>query len=279
VIVLNLTLPPLLAIFLGAAVFSNVSLPAQPASAVAAFWLNNTPIPCWVLQDRLYVLQNGEPAYVEYVPQFLNASGTYSISISAPDGAVVAIPPGIIAELSPNNYTLISINRTGLYIFIKANNISIIFYPAKIITSKTNRTAAPPTAATSIAQTGSYANTGTSTPTTVATTAASGPSGGAPSAAPIALIAAAIAVAASAALLARRRGDRCGHLGDTDRLILGALEEAGGRMQRAELARRLGLPASTLHKHLHKLSRYGYLRLVSEGGVQRVELLRRCSDG
>jgi uncharacterized membrane protein len=275
VIVLNLTLPPLLAIFLGAAVFSNVSLPAQPASAVAAFWLNNTPIPCWVLQDRLYVLQNGEPAYVEYVPQFLNASGTYSISISAPDGAVVAIPPGIIAELSPNNYTLISINRTGLYIFIKANNISIIFYPAKIITSKTNRTVVPPTVATSIAQTGNNANTGASTPTAVA----SGPSGEAPSAAPIALIAVAIAVAASAALLARRRGDRCSHLGDTDRLILGALEEAGGRMQRAELARRLGLPASTLHKHLHKLSRYGYLRLVSEGGVQRVELLRRCSDG
>ncbi|MGC9169983.1 MAG: helix-turn-helix transcriptional regulator [Thermoproteus sp.] len=272
-IVLNLTLPPLLVIFLGAASLSNISLPARPASAVAAFWLNNTPIPCWVLQDRLYVLQDGEPAYVEYVPQFLNKSGIYSVSINAPDGAVIAIPPGVIAELSPSNYTLISINTTGLYISIKASNISIVFYPAKIVISSINKTAISTTSTTATARTGSSTSTSTSIPIAV-----SSPSGGLPITT-IALVVAAVAIATSIVLIARRRIDRCSDLGDTDKLILRTLEEEGGRMPRAELARRLGLPASTLHKHLHKLSRYGYLRLVSEGGVQRVELLRRCSDG
>jgi uncharacterized membrane protein len=43
-----------------------------------------------------------------------------------------------------------------------------------------------------------------------------------------------------------------------------------------ELQAALGIPKTTLHRHLHKLARYGYVRLVQQGGRQRVELLRKC---
>jgi uncharacterized membrane protein len=58
--------------------------------------------------------------------------------------------------------------------------------------------------------------------------------------------------------------------------ILAELERRGGSMERAALQAALNLPKTTLHRHLHKLARYGFVRLVQAGGGQRVELLRRC---
>lgn len=241
-ILLNLTLPPLLYIYLGPAIFSNISLPASPMSSVAAFWNNGTPIPCWVLQDRLYVLQDGLPSYVVYVPYFINKSGVYVLSINASGGVVVVIPPGVVAEVS-SRYALLGINKTGIYIYVNASNTTISFAPA-MLTFRNSSTARI-----------AYSSLGVATASV-----------------------AAIAAIAAAILIKRRRG-RCEGLGATDMLILKAIEERGGIAARSELARELGLSASTLHKHLHKLARYGYVKLVTEGGSQRVELLRRCSGG
>jgi uncharacterized membrane protein len=96
---------------------------------------------------------------------------------------------------------------------------------------------------------------------------------------PEALVAAAVAaVGAGAAvyLLRRGRGGGCGDLNETDLAILAELERRGGSLERAALQAALNLPKTTLHRHLHKLARYGYVRLVQAGGGQRVELLRRC---
>ncbi len=247
-ILLNLTLPPLLYIYLGPAILSNISLPAQPMSPIAAFWDNNTPIPCWVLQDRLYVLQDGAPSYVMYVPRFENNSGTYVLSINASGGAVVIIPPGVVAGLS-SRYTLLGINRTGIYVYINASNVTISFSPAVLAVQNSEMTTQQISRKNDVLV--------------------------------IAFLASAAAVLLSALIVifARRRKSYCGDLGDTDRLILRKLKEKGGSIARSELARELKLPASTLHKHLHKLARYGYIKLVIENGVQRVELLRECSDG
>ncbi|MEZ0249050.1 MAG: winged helix-turn-helix transcriptional regulator [Thermoproteus sp.] len=263
-ILLNLTIPPLVYILLGPAVFSNLSLPVQPSSAVAAFWPNGTSIPCWVLQDRLYVLQDNLPAYVEYVPQFSNRSGVYSLTVNASDGLMLVIPPGILADIYPTNYTLININKTGLYVYIKSKYVSISFLPISIVFTTTT---------TALKSTTPLTTNNTTAPSTTSVTNASNPLGY------VAIVVAVVILIALASLLSLRRRDTCGDLGDTDRLILRELESRGGKAPRSELARSLGLPPSTLHKHLHKLSRYGYVRLVSEGGTQKVELVRRCSDG
>ncbi|MEL9991105.1 MAG: Fis family transcriptional regulator [Thermoproteus sp.] len=221
-ILLNLTIPPLVYILLGPAVFSNLSLPVQPSSAVAAFWANGTPIPCWVLQDRLYVLQDNLSAYVEYIPQFSNTSGVYSLTVDASEGLVLVIPPGILADIYPINYTIININKTGLYVYIKSKYVSISFSPISITLTTTLRNITP-------------SATNSTSPST-SMTGAMGLLGY------IAIAASAVVIIALASFLLLRQRETCEGLGDTDRLILRELESRGGNAPRSELARSLGLP-------------------------------------
>lgn len=274
-LLINLTIPPLIILYLAPSILSNASLPAPPLSQVAAYMPNGTPIPSWVVGNRLYVLQDGEPAIVEYVPQYTNASGVLAISVEATGGAIAVAPPGImIYEISPPNYSIIAVNKSGLYIAIKTRNATIKYAPIAItISSATSTTAVATTATTSMRT--------TSMPGTPTTSTRSATSAALPIAIANYVYAAVAAAAATAAIyflavrLSSRRED-CMSLGDTDLYILRTLDKLGGRAARPALAQALGLPASTLHKHLHKLSRYGYIRLVTEGGVQKIELLKKC---
>ncbi|WP_052883179.1 helix-turn-helix transcriptional regulator [Thermoproteus tenax] len=259
-ILLNLTIPPLLIIYLGASVLSNLSLPAPPMSQVAAFWLNGTPIPSWVVGNRLYVLQLGQPAYVEYVPQYYNSTGLYELALNATAGAVIMAPPGIIVDVEPENYSVIAINRSGLFIYIKAPRVKLNFSLIAIVTTSTTTkgsVVAPP-------------------PTTSQQSVTSSTTRGGNAASLIPYAVGLVVVAAILSLLLLRRRRDCVGLGETDLKILRALQDGGGRVKRSELGQRLGLPASTLHKHLHKLSRMGYVRLVTEQDGQRVELVKKC---
>ncbi|MEZ0318778.1 MAG: helix-turn-helix domain-containing protein, partial [Pyrobaculum sp.] len=87
-----------------------------------------------------------------------------------------------------------------------------------------------------------------------------------------------VAAAIAAALLLRKRGTSgdCADLNEIDLAIIRALHERGGAADRTELQDSLSLPKTTLHRHLHKLARYGYVRLVQEGPRQRVELVKSC---
>ena len=64
-------------------------------------------------------------------------------------------------------------------------------------------------------------------------------------------------------------------LDDTDRLILGAIDEHGGSMLQSELLRETGLPKTTLWRHVRKLERLGYIKIVREGRANRLILLRK----
>jgi uncharacterized membrane protein len=277
-LIINLTIPPLIILYLAPTILSNASLPAPPLSQVAAYMPNGTPIPSWVVGGRLYVLQDGEPAVVEYVPQYTNTSGVLALSVEAAGGAVAVAPPGImIYDISPPNYSIVAVNKSGLYIAIRASNATIKYAPIAITISSTatsSTTTAAATTATAPAKT-------TSAPSTTAASSSSATSAALPVAIAYYVYAAVAAAAATAAIyflaarLSSRRED-CAGLSDTDLYILRALDKLGGRAARPALAQALGLPASTLHKHLHKLSRYGYIRLVAESGVQKVELLKKC---
>lgn len=280
-LVLNLTLPPLLVIYLAPALFANVSLPAQPASAVAAFLPNGTPIPCWVIQNRLYVLQLGYSSVIKYVPNYINTNNELIISINASSGAVIVVPPGVmVVDVKPKNYTILSINRSGLYLSIKAPNATIKYgaiMPVTLTMNSTTTWTSPPTSTAPTSPTMASSAPATTTPTaSPSTPAATSSTASEGLALWTYLLATGAVVTAVVIYLALRRGGDCGGLGETDLLIIKTLDRMGGAATRPALAQTLGLPASTLHKHLHKLSRYGYVRLVTEGGAQRVELLKRC---
>ncbi|MGC9169731.1 MAG: helix-turn-helix transcriptional regulator [Thermoproteus sp.] len=150
-IVLNLTIPPLLFIMLAPAAFSNVSMPAPNASAVAAFSTNGTPLPALAYSGRVYVLQDWAPAYVEYVPAYANSSGVYSVSLSLDQGAVVVVPPGIMPQDISGAYKVLAVNKTGTYIEIGPGPITISYYAIRLSLAPaapaTSTSAAPYTSA------------------------------------------------------------------------------------------------------------------------------------
>jgi len=284
-ILLNLTAPPLLMLLLPAAMLGNYTLPALPASDVAAFGPAGDPLPTWVINGTLYILQGGDPAIAIYVPRFENSSGVYKVALSYGD-VVIQAPPGVMVEdinPAPRN---VRINKTGLYLYLTGPaTVTYYFFtvtvkptPTPTVTTPTQlpTTTVPPTP---------------TTPTTPPTTPPIMPTPSTPAAQqpPVAsalqleaLVAAAAAAAVGIALavffLRRGSGGRydCGDLNETDLTILAELERRGGSVERAALQAALNLPKTTLHRHLHKLARYGFVRLVQAGGGQRVELLRRC---
>jgi len=275
---LNLTAPPVLLLFLSAAVVGNYTLPVPPASEVAAFSLGGAPLPTWVLNGTLYVLQGGEPAVAVYVPRFSNSSGVYSVAVEGP--FVAQAPPGVMVVEARPQPAKVAVNKTGLYLYFDTG--ATIAYQAFTIqpppttsppqtTPTTTISPSPTTASTPPhATTATTPSTPTPSPTSTATPTPTAP-------VEWLLVAVAVAVVAVLAVVfARRRRSGCGDLGDVDLALLKFLESRGGSAERAELQAALNLPKTTLHRHLHKLARYGYVRLVQEGPRQRVELLRKC---
>ena len=69
--------------------------------------------------------------------------------------------------------------------------------------------------------------------------------------------------------------EEAGFLDETDHLILEALEEAGGEMYQSELMRRLGIPKTTLWRHIRRLEVLGYVEVIKEYRRNRIRLLRK----
>ncbi|MEZ0249018.1 MAG: Fis family transcriptional regulator [Thermoproteus sp.] len=194
-IVLNLTIPPLLILLLAPAQLSNISMPAPNASAIAAFTINGTPLPVVAYGGRIYVIQDGAPAYVEYIPAYINSSGVYELALSLDQPAVVVMPPGIMPQNVPQ-YRLIAMNNTGTYIQVGPGDVDISYYAARLSLAPATTSAAPPSTSTqtapSAAQTAPTAPPSVSTQTAFTTTIA-------------AAIAAVIVVIIAVVLIARRK--------------------------------------------------------------------------
>ena len=286
-ILLNLTAPPLLMLLLPAALLGNYTLPAPPASEVAAFGPAGDPLPTWVINGTLYILQGGDPAIAIYVPRFENSSGVYRVVLSYGD-VVIQAPPGVMVESLNPTPRDVKVNKTGLYLYL-TGPATVTYYFFTITTT--------PTAPTPTVTTPTQTPTTTATPTPTATTpitpsttpsvmpTQSTPAPQQPSATPTMplealAVAVAVAVGVGIAVFLLRRGrgggDGCRDLNETDLAILAELERRGGSVERTALQAALNVPKTTLHRHLHKLARYGFVQLVQAGGGQRVELLRRC---
>ncbi len=98
---------------------------------------------------------------------------------------------------------------------------------------------------------------------------------------PLAILGVAGAGAGLYLFLRRRRAagevdlEEAGLLDETDRLILETLEEEGGEMYQSELVRRLGIPKTTLWRHIRRLEVLGYVEVVKEYKRNRVRLLKK----
>jgi len=163
---LNLTAPPLLLLFLPAALVGNYTLPVPPASEVAAFSLGGAPLPTWVLNGTLYVLQGGEPAVAVYVPKFSNSSGVYSVAVEGP--FVAQAPPGVMVVEARPQPARVAVNKTGLYLYFDTG--ATIAYQA--FTIQTTPTASPPptTASPTTPTTTTASSTPPHTPVSTTTT-------------------------------------------------------------------------------------------------------------
>lgn len=64
-------------------------------------------------------------------------------------------------------------------------------------------------------------------------------------------------------------------LDDTDRLIIDTLDKHKGSMLQSEVLRETGLPKTTLWRHVRKLERLGYIRIVREGRANRLILVKK----
>ncbi|HII47798.1 winged helix-turn-helix transcriptional regulator [Pyrobaculum aerophilum] len=282
-ILLNLTAPPLLILLLPAAIVGNYSLPAPPASDVAALTPSGTPLPTWVINGTLYVLQGGDSAIAMYVPRFENASGVYTITLRG-GRVVVQAPPGVMIEdISPRPERVV-VNKTGLYLYL-TGDVKVTYYFFTVTVTPPRPPPSPTTPPPTSPPTTATPTPSPSPPPTATPTQPQSPTVATPSASPQQgqalgtelLIAAALVAAITAVLLLRKRGrGNCADLNETDQAIIKALIDRGGVADRSDLQEALGLPKTTLHRHLHKLAKYGYIKLEQLGGRQRVELLRKC---
>ena len=68
-------------------------------------------------------------------------------------------------------------------------------------------------------------------------------------------------------------------LDETDRLVLRALERAGGSTTQSRLQTLTGLPKTSLWRRVRRLEQWGYVRVVKEGKVNRVILERPLEEG
>ncbi|MEM3921946.1 MAG: winged helix-turn-helix transcriptional regulator [Nitrososphaerota archaeon] len=262
--------------------------------------LNEVRLPAEPIPETIEVKVGGEYAVAIYENQSLyffspiagEAEITYLVNVSARDSIFsfsivyenltrLRVPPQIILLAVPRNIEKMEYAEGDLV---------IEFYGPEVIeyAVRTGAIARPTITATLTTE---EATTTTGAETLLRTTQATGTQifevAERPGAQLIdqAIIIGAIALPAIAALAAiiysrsrRREGfaeDRS--LTKLDRMILEAIENAGGSILQGDLQAALGLPKTTLWRHVRKLGKLGYLEIVKEGSLNRLILVRRPS--
>ncbi|NPA96367.1 MAG: winged helix-turn-helix transcriptional regulator [Crenarchaeota archaeon] len=64
-------------------------------------------------------------------------------------------------------------------------------------------------------------------------------------------------------------------LSPLDRDIISIIEQNGGSILQSELQKRLGVPKTTLWRHIRKLEKLGIVKVLKEGGYNKIVLERK----
>lgn len=227
-------------------------LPVEPVEATIEAVVNGVSVPPLYVNGTLYIPSESEgSAFVTYTGKVSVEGGVVSFNVSS---------EGLVELLVPPNVVLLSLPQSISSYEVAGNGTLIIAFNGPATVEFTLRELAGAPAAAAGQQ--------ESPPRAPAARA------------PI-VLAALAAIAALAALLYLKRsraqssGGQARPLTEVDRLILEALEEAGGEALQSELQRATGLPKTTLWRRLRRLEGEGYVEVRREGKVNRVRLLRR----
>ncbi len=271
-----------------------IPLPAEPLMETVYVEFNGKPIPPLVVNMTAYIaVEETGTAILRYVVN-VTAVDNYLEFTVKPTGASVTlvVEPGIVLLSIPRNITGYRLVDGKLYInFTGESTIRYVVVRRETVTPPLPPPATETTTATPTpAETARVGPPWPSPPAVTPAPAAETPTATTPVTEQppylIVGVAGAIAAAALAVLLASRgRGGVGGSgsqvevsmqaLDETDKLILNKIAEHGGEVLQSQLQRELGLPKTTLWRRLHKLESMGYVRIVREGRVNRVILLKK----
>jgi len=281
-VLVNLTLPPAVLIQLNTTGLDYVitPLPLDPLpETLAAFDSLGHPLPTWYINNSAIVITMGTPSTsLVYLARYTNESGLYVLTTRYDRSVVVQVPVGVWVEELPRDSRIVGVNSSGVFFEIPRGEHRISYTGIEKILKVQTPT---PTPTPSPTPTPTPTLTPTPTPTPRPTPSPTPTPAPTPMPVPptlvIALVVLVIGVAVAVLLLARRRPRfDCSRLGEVDLAIIRYLRSRGGTAYRSDIARFLGIPPTTLHKHLHKLTKYGLVRLVEEYGRQKVVLQKTC---
>ncbi len=251
-----------------------VPLPVEPVEATIETIVNGVSVPPLYVNGTLYIASDSPgSALVTYTGRVSVTGGVVSFNVSGDAPVELVVPPNVILLSLPPSLTSYEVLGNGTLLIVFQGPAFIEFTLREVVESA-GASPAPATPQESTAST----PTQESPETGFTTTQGGGPLATVKSPAVLALIA--LTVAAAVALYARGRrpsaeGAGARPLTEADRLILEALEEAGGEALQSELQRMTGLPKTTLWRRLRRLEEAGYVELRREGKVNRVRLLRK----
>ncbi|MEM0328986.1 MAG: winged helix-turn-helix transcriptional regulator [Nitrososphaerota archaeon] len=262
--------------------------------------LNEVRLPAEPIPETIEVKVRGEYAVAIYENQSIyffspiagEAEITYLVNVSARDSifSFSIVYENLTRLRVPPQIVLLAVPRNIERMEYAEGDLVIEFYGPEVIeyAVKTGAIARPTITATLTTE---EATTTTGAETLLRTTQATGTQtfevAERPGAQLIdqAIIIGAIAlpaIAALAAIIYSRSRRREGFAEDwsltkLDRMILEAIENAGGSILQGDLQAALGLPKTTLWRHVRKLGKLGYLEIVKEGSLNRLILVRRPS--
>ena len=230
---------------------NNIILPVKPIPETITVVEAGENIPSIYYNNSLIIpAKKSGTAYVRYVANVTMVGGKIVLEISE---AIITlrVMKGIVLLSIPENLINASIRDSTLILKFEG--------PAKIVYTIATQIATSPAIATKPA-----ATTPTSKP--------SKPTGFIlfPSAWVIVGIGIACVLIAVVFALRRRGGDR--ELDRLDKAILKVLKNRGGRMLQSELIMELGVPKTTLWRHVKKLEKLGYVEIEKVGRVNIVKL-------
>lgn len=251
-----------------------VPLPVEPVEATIETMVNGVSVPPLYVNGTLYIASETEgSAFVTYTGKISVTGGVVSFNVSSGVPVELIVPPNVILLSMPQSISSYEVLGNGTLIIVFQGPALVEFTLREIVESP----AATSPAVTPTTQTTMEASEGSPAATPTSSTQA----GGIPALVkPLALLVLAAVAVAAVVLYMRGRGrpstvEAARPLTEADRLILEALEEAGGEALQSELQRMTGLPKTTLWRRLRRLEEAGYVELRREGKVNRVRLLRK----
>lgn len=247
----------------------EIPLPVPPLVPTIVATSNGLFLPIVYDNGNLYmVLDRAAKVEISYIANVSVTDGVFVLEIVTSDIVELRIPQNIILLSWPHEHVVSARVEQGVLI-LGLRGPTTIRYTVRVLM--------PPTA--------------TPTPTIQTPTPTPKPTPTQPPATPPTepywyLLPIAVVIATGLAVfiyfLTRKRGSKSEVsvlLGDVDMAIVKALESSGGRAFQSELQSHLGIPKTTLWKHIKKLEKLGIIKVEKVGGKNVVVLIKKVKSG